>query len=318
MTTSSSPRLRKPTPPSGSISTEMATSKGTANRSQSSPALLSYNEISHWHQGNEYISTGYRTETDSVSKCFASWTYIHNETVNIYSHILPAILFIIAEVLSYQMFLSTYPEATRADRLAFECFLLTAAICLGISGTYHTLMNHSEDVSNIWLRLDFLGIIILIEGCFLSGIYVGFYCERTLQGIYWAMIICLGCISTIIILNPKFQGPRWRTFRLSTFICTGLSALAPITHGIKIFGLQQMSKQSGLPYYLFEGLLLVIGAFFYKARLPESLKPRTFDIWGASHQIFHILVVLAAMVHLVGIGSAFDYNYTHKRCATMT
>jgi len=52
-----------------------------------------------------------------------------------------------------------------------------------------------------------------------------------------------------------------------------------------------------------------------QSRVPESLKPLTFDIWGSSHQIFHVLVVLAVVVHLVGIGSAFDYNYTHRRCA---
>ena len=40
--------------------------------------------------------------------------------------------------------------------------------------------------------------------------------------------------------------------------------------------------------------------------MPESLKPGRFDFFGCSHQIFHILVVLATAVHLVGILSAFD------------
>ncbi|KAF8535796.1 hemolysin-III related-domain-containing protein [Trichophaea hybrida] len=248
-------------------------------------------------------------------ECFASWGYLHNETVNIYSHLLPAIFSLLALVLSYQQFLNTHPEATREDRLALEYFLLAAAICLGTSALYHTLLNHSEEVASRWLRLDFLGIIVLIEGFFVSGIYVTFYCEPRLQKIYWTMITTLGIISAIIIINPKFQGREWRTFRLSTFILTGLSALAPITHGIKIFGLQQMNRQSGLPYYLLEGVILLIGAFFYNSRVPESLAPRRFDIWGSSHQIFHVMVVGAVVVHLVGLGEAFGYNYTHRRCA---
>jgi adiponectin receptor len=49
-------------------------------------------------------------------------------------------------------------------------------------------------------------------------------------------------------------------------------------------------------------------------RIPESFKPGKFDIVGSSHQIFHVLVVLATVVHLVGILLAFDYNYHHRVC----
>ena len=46
-----------------------------------------------------------------------------------------------------------------------------------------------------------------------------------------------------------------------------------------------------------------------QARVPERLSPGSFDIWGSSHQIFHILVVLAAASHLVGLMKAFDYEH---------
>ena len=51
-----------------------------------------------------------------------------------------------------------------------------------------------------------------------------------------------------------------------------------------------------------------------KARFPERMKPGSFDIWGSSHQIFHILVLLAAATHLNGLLKAFDYNHTSPRC----
>jgi adiponectin receptor len=40
--------------------------------------------------------------------------------------------------------------------------------------------------------------------------------------------------------------------------------------------------------------------------------PGTFDIWGSSHQIFHILVVLAAAAHLVGLMKAFDFEHSYR------
>ena len=34
-----------------------------------------------------------------------------------------------------------------------------------------------------------------------------------------------------------------------------------------------MNKQSGMPYYLFEGFLLILGAFFMQRGFPESIRP---------------------------------------------
>lgn len=95
---------------------------------------------------------------------------------------------------------------------------------------------------------------------------------------------------------------------------TGLSALAPLLHGIALFGVMQMNKQSGMPYYLGEGFLLIVGALFYTMRIPESLRPGEFDILGCSYQVFHVLVVAATCVHGYGILQAFDYSYRERRC----
>ncbi|KUJ14220.1 hemolysin-III family protein [Mollisia scopiformis] len=235
----------------------------TSNFESTHPALLSYDEIPEWYQDNDFIRHGYRPESNSVRACFASWLYMHNETVNIHSHFIPGILFLAAEVGIHQYLQTKYPKATIGDRLIFAFFLLTAVTCLGMSAAYHTLMNHSNHVSHLWLRLDFVGIAILTLGDFVSGIYMVFYCEPVLQRIYWIMIITLSFATIFILLNPRFQGRRWRTFRVCTFVGTGLSGLAPLAHGVKIFGFSQMGKQSGMAYYVGEGLLLMLGALFY-------------------------------------------------------
>ncbi|KAK6512365.1 hypothetical protein TWF481_001253 [Arthrobotrys musiformis] len=103
-------------------------------------------------------------------------------------------------------------------------------------------------------------------------------------------------------------------FRTLTFFGTGLAGFVPLVHGAALFGVEKMMKQSGMPYYFLEGLLLAIGAAFYGTRFPESRWPGKFDIWFSSHQIFHVFVVLAIAVHWVGIMLAYDYNYTHRQC----
>ena len=150
--------------------------------------LISYDDLPEWYQDNEFIVSSYRPISNSTKACLDSWLYLHNESVNIYTHLVPAILCLLAEGLIYQHIHGSYPNATVSDHIVFAVFLLTAAICLGLSATYHTMMNHSIDVSHMWLRFDFVGIVILILGCFVSGIYVEFYCEPKLRWIYWAMV----------------------------------------------------------------------------------------------------------------------------------
>ena len=247
---------------------------------QSHHILLSYNEIPQWHQDNDCIFHGCRPESHSAHAYFSSWLYLHNETVNIFSHLIPAVCFLLANSSIYICFQAKYPESTIGDRLVFAFFLLTATACLGMSAVYHTLMNCSDHVSNLCLRLDFVGIIVLTLGDFVSGIYMVFYCEPTLQRIYWTMvyitifgihivakcyiqIITLGLASIVILVNPRFQGGCWRIFRVCTFVITGLSGFAPLAHGIKTISFGQMKKQSGMTYYVGEGFILLLGAFFY-------------------------------------------------------
>lgn len=35
-----------------------------------------------------------------------------------------------------------------------------------------------------------------------------------------------------------------------------------------------------------------------------------FDIWGSSHQIFHMFVIMAAVTHFYGMAKAFDHLHT--------
>ncbi|RYC60031.1 hypothetical protein CHU98_g6183 [Xylaria longipes] len=272
------------------------------NTSSLKSGLISYEELPVWHQDNPFIRHGYRPISRSTMACLRSLAFLHNETLNIYTHLIPAVaaLFIgEAWVLSYLR--QRYVDVGASDYIIFAFLLSAAAACLGISSAYHMLMSHSREVEARWLRLDFVGIIILIVGSFVSGIYVGFWCEWTERKIYWGMSVSLGVVSIVIMLAPYFQGPSWRNFRLVVFVVTGLSGFAPIIHGIHMFGFSQMVKQSGLPYYFAEGGLFLIGAVTYASRFPECIKPGKFDVFGSSHQIFHILVVIATLVHLVGI-----------------
>ncbi|KAK3293281.1 mPR-like GPCR protein [Chaetomium fimeti] len=285
--------------------------------SKARPVLLSFDELPEWQQDSGYIRHGYRPISGSAQVSFSSWSYLHNESVNIYSHLIPGIAFLLGEWYIQQYLASRYSTVTATDYLIFTFFLLTAVICLGLSTIYHTLLNHSHKVEQLCLQLDLVGIAFLTVGDFISGIRMVFYCESLQRNIYWSMTGILGALTIGIMVSPRFQGREFRIFRTLTFVGLGTSGFAPLIHGITMFGWSQMVKQSGMPYYLVEGGFLLAGTFFYATKFPESRYPGKFDIWGSSHQLFHIMVVLATVTQLVGLLQAFDYNYFHRICSSL-
>lgn len=179
------------------------------------PDLITYDELPIWYKDNEHITGGYRPESFSTSACFASLTYMHNETVNIYTHMIPAIVFLFAQTFILFLLHRRFPEAKPLDYIVFSFFLLSACIAMSLSFLYHTLMNHSMGISYLWLRLDYVGILALILGEFISGIRVGFYCNPTLQKIYWSMVRLSWSIpASVLILFLFFN---CLTFTGSTF-----------------------------------------------------------------------------------------------------
>jgi adiponectin receptor len=56
------------------------------------------------------------------------------------------------------------------------------------------------------------------------------------------------------------------------------------------------------------GASYIIGALIYINRIPERFRPGKHDIWGSSHQIFHICVIIGVIFHYFGSLNSFYYR----------
>lgn len=149
--------------------------------------LLTRTQLPSWFDSNPFILTGYRPESRYWIQSFESWLYIHNETGNIYSHLVPALLLLllpcaIAGTEELQFDLRNIDNAMIALQLA------AALACLLISALYHTGLNHSEAVAHCCLQCDYVGILTLILGNFVSGLHFGFYCSPGLRSLYLSLV----------------------------------------------------------------------------------------------------------------------------------
>ena len=72
-------------------------------------------------------------------------------------------------------------------------------VCLLCSTLFHTMSAHSEWVSNVFSRLDYVGIAVLIVGSSLTWLYYGFYCEFYTKLTYMVAVSVMGVLTGIKI-----------------------------------------------------------------------------------------------------------------------
>jgi adiponectin receptor len=150
--------------------------------------LLSRAEVPDWCEPSPFILSGYRSPSHSWAASLASWSYCHNETGNIFSHLLPSLVLALGGLLIGF-------DLSSPDEAAVALHLVSAILCLSLSTLYHTGLNHSPSVAYRWLQLDYGGILALILGNFISGVHFGFYCDPALKMLYWSLVSSKDCVS---------------------------------------------------------------------------------------------------------------------------
>ncbi|THV04688.1 HlyIII-domain-containing protein [Dendrothele bispora CBS 962.96] len=289
----------------------------TSTVSEASDAVVNtihWLELPEWQRDNEYILSGYRRVQNHWKGCFHSvYAYLHNETVNIHSHLWGGILFLYLFATVNSTSLISHPTSW-TDSVMFSIFLLSAVFCLLASALYHTLTCHSQEVAARCHAFDYSGIVVLTVGSFYPCLYYGFYCEPHLQILYILAISIVGAVAAYIVLNPEYAKPTHRGARTAVFIVLGLCAAVPVTHWALVHGMHKLVTEMGLQWLALSGSLYIFGALLYANRIPERFFPGAFDYFFASHQIFHFCVVLAALAHYTSIKIALDHAYTHISC----
>ena len=233
----------------------------------SNDGLKNWDEIPSWQQDNEYIRTGYRSATGTFLGCFRSLVYIHNETINIYSHIFGAALFLILPVIIYKPLHHRYSQASQADIIVSSTFFYGVSICFVLSAIYHIISNHSPRVQNAGNQLDYLGIVILMWGSTIPSIYYGLYCDPRMQKAYWINVSVLATLCIIATLHPKFRHPAIRPYRAAMYAALGLSAVVFVVHGILLNGWETQNRQMSVDWMALMAGFNLFGAIIYAARV---------------------------------------------------
>ncbi|KAJ5771467.1 uncharacterized protein N7511_003518 [Penicillium nucicola] len=293
----------------------MSITNDLTSQSKAKARTIMRQELPEWQFDNNYILSGYRPAKADYLEIFTSLTFLHNESCNVYTHLVGALLLpLVATALLRYLAEPQFINVSSMDYTMFGIYFWCAETCLVLSAIYHLMQPHSHHVEQFWHGMDLLGIVIVTVGTFSSGIYYVFFCEPSLQNLHWALILTTGTVTGVLILNPLLKTPRWRKVKVGAFVIFGASSLIPLLHGVQRYGLEYMLQYSGMKLYLLELTFYFIGVSLYAFRIPERLAPGKFDIWGSSHQIFHVAILCAMCTHETALLQGFTTCHTLHVC----
>eukprot|EP00095_Tigriopus_kingsejongensis_P005810 maker-scaffold716_size107355-snap-gene-0.23 protein:Tk05810 transcript:maker-scaffold716_size107355-snap-gene-0.23-mRNA-1 annotation:"conserved hypothetical protein" len=244
-------------------------------------------EVPYYLQFNKYVLNSYRPVSDSRS-CIRSLTLIHNESVNIWTHALPplVILYYLSTMLPW--------DQLKPIPMWFPYLHVICCIAPWLGSTmYHLFMNHQSGVMTYkkLLTLDMICIWIAQNLGSVPCVWVTSICFS--PSLKYASISAFSLGSIVSLYQAVTAvSPLRRRYSFAIPFAMRICAIA-----VRVLGSGGGSSHA-IFYLIMQDFFAVIGGAIGAFNIPERWFPGRFDLCLNSHNIMHVLVVLAAyMMH---------------------
>lgn len=262
---------------------------------------------------NPHILSGYRVHF-SRRLALHSLFRLHNETLNIWTHLLPAIYFtwrfvwsIAVELPSIQLGGSDpnsgaeaqSQSAIASDFASFGLFYASACACFYLSALYHLMGCCSYDTHACLYRCDVSGILSLIGGSYIPALHYAFRCRPHLQWAYSATIGALVALLLVLFNVPACNTRRLHSVRVGALVLSVAFAVLPTLHwllGVLPHDYPDLPQRTFLLPLVAMLACYLLGFGFYSRHVPEKWAPGRFDFALQSHNWWHLLVATAALI----------------------
>ena len=245
------------------------------------------------HQQNPFIISGYRMHHNTYVECIRSLFTFHNESLNVWTHLLGAIWFL-HKLITFVPFV----HLDSLEDLVVLFSLLGCLACLGTSAWFHLCLclpcpNHYECL----LKMDFFGIMLVTFTLYLAGVCLVFGGGRwALQAIY-VLYAFLSAVLASLPLTVTHLGK----FTRASLACFGFSAILPVSHWFAIATPEEVN--AFFPPLVTLSLCFCIGMILYATAWPERQFEGYCDYFFHSHQLWHVLVFCGLESAVQGISA---------------
>ncbi|KAH7972427.1 progestin and adipoQ receptor family member 3 [Rhipicephalus sanguineus] len=226
---------------------------------------------------NPFIRRGYRV-LYTPRQCLRSVFQWNNETLNIWTHLVGIFFFfgVLVRDVRYRL---QEVKATFADSVVVVAVVCAYMTTLTLSVLYHTFNCHSKEAYYRLLRYDLAGVGLSLSSTVASGVVMAFWEHAFFMYLY----VTLETLLLVVVVATQDCDNTRVLCSLAAF------GLVPTVHWLYLAPPWMWSVMPRV------ALIFVYAAFAYlilAGRFPERLVPGRCDYLGASHQIWHVLVLL--------------------------
>ncbi|XP_078701807.1 progestin and adipoQ receptor family member 3-like [Branchiostoma floridae x Branchiostoma belcheri] len=236
-----------------------------------------------------YIYYGYRVNL-TTWECIKGLFVLSNETVNIWSHLIPTVYFVV--LLAKEG--SQEEGYARNVRLAQE---ICAIIGLFGSTLCHLMWGHKCDkVRRGFLATDVVTFCVAVMGSYIVFLHYGFYCFPGWRNFYLSIFAVFLSVNVISIYRCAFEpeSDKKREERLVQAACVGSFPFISIFHLFLVLcpDWYTLHMTTLLRILVHAYLAGVVAMAFYGLHIPERFFPGKLWFAGYSHHWWHLVATL--------------------------
>ncbi|KAK5975892.1 Membrane progestin receptor alpha-B [Trichostrongylus colubriformis] len=250
------------------------------------PRMLTHSEIPKLLK-RTHIVKGYRPLNQPITYYCKSAFCTHNELINIWSHLVPAICLIVFYVL---------PELFSASpRLPVLVLYAGVGSLLFASSLAHLLHSRSPHDHIFWFLVDFAGIALF--GCSIGLQRYSCGSDMSLIGhmaylpSLMLIVLVLQFLSSCYLFVSQPEWPWRLELRMATCFLLAIWVYVPL---VDRYLSENSAADSSLVLHTNAFNWLMVSGVFMGAKVPERFAPGRFDIFGYGHQLFHLCVNMVA------------------------
>lgn len=243
-----------------------------------------------------FILSGYRRPRISSRDCLVSIFKRCNETINVWSHIVACLFFVVRSLVVF----SEHNPFEDAFVYPLLSFAIGTSAMFGMSAGAHLFNSMSSKTRHVCFFFDYAAISVY---AFSAGQAFYFYSRPlnskwTIFRSYSTFVAVCVIVSCFSIYSCCASRHRWidhkflirtGTFMASFFINT-------LPYWVRMWDCQSEvdCNAISIPYFMRQFMFFAVAAVANGSRLPERLIPGVFDFCGQSHHFLHILCAIGA------------------------
>ncbi|XP_023201295.1 membrane progestin receptor alpha-B-like [Xiphophorus maculatus] len=272
----------------------------------SMPGTVTDSEVPAYFR-ERYVSTGYRPLEQSWRYYFLSLFQRHNETINVWTHLLAFLLLLVklrqlADMVDFVNDHHSWP---------LLILVLSSLTYSGFSVLAHLLGGKSELCHYLFYFLDYVGVAQYQYGSAVVHFYyaVDETMHRSMRGLFMPTATILSCLSCLGCCYGKYCNhtrPCW-VRKVCQVVPSALAYMwdsSPVAKRLLLWSNDDLA----VAYHFGQVAFFLSCSFFFTFPLLERYLPGRCDFVGQSHQVFHVLLSCCTFCQI----HASYLDYVHR------